>query len=185
MNGKEHIDMELINLDNVQAVLEEYGNEVRNLYQDKLILGDHISTGDLLNNVEFQVDKGEDGVWEVSLTLNHYWKYLERGVRGAYNQTSPYANPGWKAYPHILNWVKVKPVIPRPRADGSLPTPQQLAYLITRQIVANGTKPREHLAESIAEINEKYKDKLIYALREDSEVILKVLLGGIEGSLEN
>ena len=39
---------ELLNTENLQAVLMEYGVAVRNLYQDRLILHDRIATGDLL-----------------------------------------------------------------------------------------------------------------------------------------
>ena len=47
--------MELVNLDNLAAVLDEFAVEVRNLYQDKLILHDRIASGDLLNSVECNV----------------------------------------------------------------------------------------------------------------------------------
>ena len=59
---------ELLNTDNLQAVLMEYGVAVRNLYQDRLILHDRIATGDLLNSVEVHVDYNGEA-YEVKLDL--------------------------------------------------------------------------------------------------------------------
>lgn len=175
--------MELINLNNVMATLEEYVQAVRNEYQDNLIRSDRIASGDLLNTIEYHIE--QNGMeYEVKLDLAKYWKYVERGVQGERNTTSPYANPGWKAYPHILKWISVKPVIPRPNEDGDLPTPKQLAYLITRSIVKNGTDGSNDLQDALAKINAEYQDKLVYALQEDLDTIMKVIVGDFAGSIQ-
>lgn len=172
--------MELINLKNVMETLERYAQDVRNLYQDNLIRGDRISTGKLLNSVEYQVIN--NGVeYEVQLTLEKYWKYLEYGLQGSENTSSPFGNPGWKAYPFILEWIKVKPVLPRPNEDGKLPSPKSLAYLITRSIKEKGTKPGNELQDAIDQVNAKYKDLLVYALQQDLDVIMKVIVGDLRG----
>lgn len=174
--------MELLNLDNVMATLQEYAQEVRNLYQDKLIEGDRISSGKLLNSIEYQVvDNGRE--YLVQLSLEEYWKYLEYGVSGADNTSSPFSNPGWKAYPHILDWIKVKPVLPRPDRNGKLPSQKSLAYLITRNIVHNGTMPGGELKDTLDEVNARYRVRIIDALRKDTEGILKVMSAGISGGV--
>ena len=173
--------MELLNLENVMATLQEYAQEVRNLYQDKLIEGDRISSGKLLNSVEYQVvDNGRE--YLVQLSLEKYWKYLEYGVQGKENATSPFENPGWKAFPHILEWVKVKPVLPRPN-QAKIRRPESLAGAITAAIVKNGTMPGGELKDTLDEVNARYRDKIIYSLRKDTENILKVMVGGIQGSV--
>ena len=180
--GKGHIDMELLNLKNVMETLERYAQDVRNLYQDNLIRGDRISTGKLLNSVEYQVIN--NGVeYEVQLTLEKYWKYLEYGLNGSENPSSPFSNPGWKAYPFILDWIKVKPVLPRPNDNGRLPSPKSLAYLITRSIREKGTEPGNELQDALDQVNEAYKDKLVYALQQDLDVIMKVIVGQIRGDV--
>lgn len=174
--------MELINFDNVASVLEEYAVAVRNKYQDNLIENDRISSGKLLNGAEYKVDF--DGTeYVVSLDLQKYWKYIEKGVRGEKNPMSPYANPGWKAYPHILKWISVKPVIPRPMANGQLPTPQQLAGMITSKIVKNGTEGSDDLHDALDEVNAIYKDKLIIALDKDLSTMMKVIVGDFKGTI--
>lgn len=172
---------ELITLDNLEATLEEYAREVRNTYQDNLIHNDRIASGKLLNSVEYQVVN--NGVeYEVQLRLEEYWKYIEYGVSGNVKNTNrPFKNPGWGAYPHILNWIKVKPVLPRPDRNGKLPSQKSLAFLITRAIVQNGIEPGNELKSAIDVINFKYREKLVIALRQDTEQLVKVLVGGIKG----
>lgn len=181
-NGKGHIDMELINLENVMQTLQEYAQEVRNLYQDNLIKKDKIASGDLLNSVEYQIIRNGQ-TYLVQLRLADYWKYVERGVRGKENPGSPYDNPGWKAYPFILKWIDVKPVLPRPLENGDLPTQRQLAAMITHSIEEKGIKATNALGDAIQEVNQRYKDKLVIALHKDMEVLMKVLVGTIQGSV--
>lgn len=163
--------MELINLNNVMEVLEQYAQEVRNRYQDRLIQDDRIASGDLLNSVEYQVVRN-GMTYEVQLRLEDYWKYVEYG-------TKPHFPPMDK----ILEWIRVKPVLPRPNDNGDLPTPQQLAYLIARSISLHGTEGTEDLEETLLDINQRYKDKLVIALHQDMDTIMKVVVGEIKGSL--
>ena len=104
------------------------------------------NSGKLLNSIEYQVTQGENE-YVVSLSLEEYWKYLEYGVSGKDNTSSPFKNPGWGAYPHILNWINVKPVLPRPDKNGKLPSQKSLA--ITRSIVQNGTQPGGELKDTL------------------------------------
>ena len=163
--------MELINLNNVMAVLEEYGQAVRNLYQDNLIRSDRIASGDLLNSVDYMVEVNGQA-YEVKLRLEDYWKWVEDDTR-----------PHWPPMNKILEWIKAKPVIPRPDANGIKPTQRQLAYLIGRKISEVGTEGSHDLQNAIDTINAQYKDKLVYALSQDMEVIMKVIVGEIRGSV--
>ena len=161
--------MELINLSNVLAVLEQYAQDVRNSYQDRLIQDDKVASGDLLNSVEYQVVQN-GMVYEVQLRLQDYWKYVEYG-------TKPHFPPVDK----ILEWIKVKPVLPRPNDKGDLPTPQQLAYAIATNISKHGTEGTEDLEETLLDINQRYKEKLVIALHQDMDNIMKVVVGEIQG----
>lgn len=163
--------MELINLNRVRDTLEEYAKAVRNEYQDNLIRSDRIASGELLNSVEYHIE--QNGMeYEVKLELKEYWKYVEY-------DTSPHFPPMNK----ILEWIQVKPVLPRPNENGDIPAPKQLAYLIGRKIAEVGTEGSHDLQDALDKINEEYKDKLVYALQEDLENIMKVIVGGIAGSV--
>ena len=112
---------ETLTFTNLQAVLEKYGEEVRNLYQDNLIRADKIATGALLNSVEFSVEQ-YGRRFDVVLTLADYWKWVEEGRK-----------PGKMPPPSaILKWVLAKPVIPKPNENGRIPTPQSLFFLLMR-----------------------------------------------------
>ena len=163
--------MELLNFENLRQTLEEYGQEVRNLYQDKLITHDRVASGELLNSVEFEVE-GDGKRWEVSLNVAKYWKYVENDTR-----------PHWPPVNKILEWIRVKPVLPRPDKNGKLPTPEGLAFLIARKISRVGTKGTHDLEDSIEEINERYREKIVYAIAKDGETLYRML--NIKGELES
>ena len=163
--------MELINFDNLMAVLEEYGQAVRNLYQDNLIRNDRSATRDLLNSVEYQVMF--NGVaYEVQLRLEDYWKYVEEDTK-----------PHWPPVNKILEWISAKPIIPKPDDRGRIPTPKQLAFLIGRKISRVGTEGSHDLKDAIEVINARYRDKIVYAIGQDTQVLTKVILGGIKGAV--
>lgn len=78
--------------------------------------------------------KMNDKYLTVSISLEDYWKYIEYGT-----------NPHFPPVDKIREWIRVKPVLPRPLASGKLPTENQLAYLIGRKISKFGTKPKPFL----------------------------------------
>ena len=146
---------ELLNTENLRAVLEEYGVAVRNLYQDRLILHDRIATGELLNSVDTRVEY--DGqAYEVKMDLADYWRYVEMDTK-----------PHWPPPSAILSWIKAKPVIPRPLKNGKLPTPEQLAFLIGRKIAVFGTKGQPDLTDSVEDMNKAFQERIAAALAKD------------------
>ena len=124
----------LIDLPHVQAVMEEMAIAIRNEYQDNLIRNDRIASGDLLNNIEYEVTRG-DFTYTIYVKMKDYWYYVENGRKAG----------KWPPIQNILDWIKIKPVLPRPNAEGKLPTPQQLAFLIARKIGEEGTEGTQDL----------------------------------------
>lgn len=139
---------------NLQKVLDDYGVELRNLYQDNLIRLDAIATGDLLNDVEYEVVVNENRI-KLQLKLQDYWKYIEYGTK-----------PHWPPVSAIEEWIKVKPVLPKP-INGKLPTPKQLAYLIGRKISQKGTKAKYPLTDAISALKTKYEPLIYEAIKKD------------------
>lgn len=125
---------ELIDYSELEAVLWQLAEDFRQGYRDKLERDGNYTT---LGNHERLMDipdsalhvKYEAGGYEVSIDLNDYWKYVENDTR-----------PHWPPRSAILNWVKIKPVIPRPDNKGRIPTQEQLAFLISRRIA--GLSPK-------------------------------------------
>ena len=146
----------LIDLPHVQAVMEEMAIAIRNEYQDNLIRNDRIASGDLLNNIEYEVTRG-DFTYTIYVKMKDYWYYVENGRKAG----------KWPPIQNILDWIKIKPVLPRPNAKGKLPTPQQLAFLIARKIGEEGTEGTQDLRKATDTIWDTFEDRLYEAIDED------------------
>ena len=146
----------LIDLPHVQAVMEEMAIAIRNEYQDNLIRNDRIASGDLLNNIEYEITRG-DFTYTIYVKMKDYWYYVENGRKAG--KRPPIQN--------ILDWVKIKPVLPRPNSKGKLPTPQQLAFLIARKIGEEGTEGTQDLRKATDTIWDTFEDRLYEAIDAD------------------
>lgn len=146
----------LIDLPHVQAVMEEMAIAIRNEYQDNLIRNDRIASGDLLNNIEYEITRG-DFTYTIYVKMKDYWYFVENGRKAG--KMPPIDN--------ILRWITVKPVLPRPNAEGKLPTPQQLAFLIARKIGEEGTQGTQDLRKATDTIWDTFEDRLYEAIDED------------------
>lgn len=144
-------------------VLKEYAIELRNTLQDSYINDDRIATGDLLNSVEYIIEKDNRQI-EVSLQLEEWWKYVEE-------DTKPHFPPP----DAMLNYIKAKPILPKPDNNGKLPTPNQLAYLIGRKISEVGTTGTHNVRDTVRLINERYEEKIGQAISEDINNELDVI----------
>lgn len=95
----------------------------------------------------------------VDISLQDYWKYVEYGRR-----------PGnFPPVDKIREWIKVKPVLPQPMANGKLPTEQQLSYLISRSIAEKGIKPRPILQDTLNsfQLEQKVYNQIVSLLQEE------------------
>lgn len=123
-------------------ILQQYGNQIVDSYRRKLYAGGNNATGLLGNSLSTTV-YAEDGIYEVVLQIQEYWKYLEYG-----------RNPG--RFPNIdaiRQWIQVKPVIPTVQSNGKVPTLNQLTYLISRKIARDGIEPKYYLNKTLDEID--------------------------------
>lgn len=99
------------------------------------------ASGKLSKSIKGKVK--QSGKWlEVSISLEDYWKYIEYGTR-----------PHFPPINAIKQWIKVKPILPRPLSNGKLPTTDQLAFLIARKISKVGTKSQPFLQKSITDFD--------------------------------
>lgn len=138
------------------ATLDEYAQRAEELYKRKLTDKGINASYKLLNSVKTTVKRGDD-TFTVTINLEDYWIYVENG-RG----------PGkFPPIDKILEWIRVKPVIPYSDSRGRLPTEEQLAFLIARKIAEQGTDGKHILAETIEELNRYYIPLLQQALDRD------------------
>ena len=138
------------------ATLDEYAEKAEELYKRKLTDKGINASYKLLNSVETTVKRNDDE-FIVSINLEDYWIFVENGRK-----------PGrFPPIDKILEWIRIKPVIPYSDNRGRLPTEEQLAFLIARKIAEQGTEPKNVLAETITELNNYYLPKLQQALDSD------------------
>lgn len=148
--------------------LQLWGEIVAEEYKNKLQGEDINASGKLSNSVKtvFAVNGNS---YEVSLSLEDYWKQVEYGRQ-------PTKNDGnGELRRNILEWIRVKPVIPTP-FNGKLPTEEQLAYLISRKIHMYGYEGKQPLKRTIDELKVEIHRDIEEALSKDlSTDVLNIL----------
>lgn len=172
------MDEQLLELTELQKVLAEYAREAEEMYKYQLSLGNKTASRKLMDTIKSNVVVGDQS-YEVTLTLQDYWKYIEGGRKGT--ESSP---PGAKykaAFPPvkaILDWILVKPVLPRPSADGKMEKlrPKSLAYLIGRKIKQEGIEPHPALKTTQEELDRIYHERLSAALGHDVTHYIRKLI---------
>lgn len=147
-----------ITWDNTQAVLEQYAQRLVAQYRDNLSQGKRNASSKLANTVKAEV-KTEETVISVELTLQDYWYYVEHGRKAG--KMPPISN--------IEEWIKVKPIIPRPfgKSQKQIPSPRSLAYLIARKIGREGTKGTHDLQNASDMTYDAFKVRLEQAIAAD------------------
>lgn len=163
---------QLIDFTELQQVLQDLANDIRDNYKEHLQSNDRYTekgvpsgySERLIDSVKTQLVIG-DRAWEITMTLNDYWKYVE-------DDTRPHFPPVSK----ILEWVNIKPVLPKPDANGRIPSPQSLAFLIGRSISEHGTEGSHDLEKVKDGVIPWYKEKIATALGHDMEHYIRKLV---------
>jgi hypothetical protein len=154
----------LLQLDNLYDILVELGENVRRGYVNKLVKNGHPTQENTLASTVTSEVIVKGTTYEVVLNLQDYWKYVEEGTE-----------PHWPPRQAILDWIKIKPVIPRPDDRGRIPTPEQLAFLISRKISREGTEGSHDLQTAEDAVIPMWEERLLDALQRDTlEYIRKI-----------
>lgn len=150
-------------------ILTEYAKQIADEYRRQIIDDDAVATGKLR---DFSYRMIQEGNLHYCLYFNvpKEWAYVEGGRR-----------PGGKFPPlrAILDWIRVKPVIPRPDKNGRIPSTNSLAYLISRKIAVKGIKPRPLLKTAI-ELSDKAIQGMMDAVYQHMEDEVKLWLAPID-----
>lgn len=147
----------LIDFKELQQVLEDYAKDIADRYKDNLTKSGRPASGALQESIKTRVrDVANGRVFYVEMSLLDYWKYIEWG-------TKPHLPPVSK----IIEWVKIKPVIPAPDENGKIPTPEQLGWAIAKKIEREGTEGKPDLTTSLEELDVWYRDRISEALGKD------------------
>lgn len=163
---------ELIQFDNLRAVLEEFAQEFKDQYRAGLLSHgrftqygeDRLVDSVDANQVQAMIQE-EDEAWTVTINLNEYWKYVENDTR-----------PHWPPLSAIQRWVEIKPVIPRPDDKGRIPSPRSLAYLIGRKISREGTTGSHDFKTAQETTIERFRVRIRVAMVRDVQNYVRQVL---------
>jgi hypothetical protein len=143
------MDNDNFDIDAVAAVAQDFINA----YRAKIKSSEHYASGALNDSLTSQVWLYPESV-TVTISGEHYAKYLENGTR-----------PHFPPIDAILQWIRVKPVLPRPDKHGRLPSERSLAFLIARKISRVGTPATNVLQDTLTEFN--FTDKLKQTIQDE------------------
>lgn len=150
--------MEQIELVNFAKVLNDFSIELQREYSNELIYKNKISSRNLLESVEVVTIEKDNTHYQVVFRALDYWKYIEEG--SVYTTKKP-------PFQAILNWVRMKPIIPIPNEKGYVPTEKGLAYMIREHIFKHGIKPKPILEDTVNQLFEEYKPLFVEAIKKD------------------
>ena len=162
-----------ITFPNTERVLREYIERVRAAYRENLRGSGHytMDASTLLNNIDVEVVNDTAGSLRASLRLADYWKYIEYGTK-----------PHWPPAGALLDWIRLKPILPKPDGNGRIPKPEQLDYLIRRKIATEGTQGTHDLEKAVDAINEHYLEAISDAVAQDIDQFTAAQIWLLAGS---
>lgn len=133
------MEADALTFTHLQGALDAFIDDFVKTYKDLLKRDNKKATGNLIDSVKPLELEFSNNKYTGSISLASYWKFVEYGRR-----------KGGKFPPFnkILEWVKVKPVLPR-EINGIKPTQKQLTFLICRKIARDGIEAGNQYKEAL------------------------------------
>ena len=150
----------------IEQILYQVAMDVAMDYKAELNALNVSATGNL-QNVDFEVEVSGD-TYRIYLILQDYWKFVEKG-----RLPGSFPNIG-----QLQQWIQIKQILPRPMADGKLPTEKQLTFMIGNHIKENGIPARPVLANTLEknkDVINKIKDAVALGFDKEIKQMLKEL----------
>lgn len=144
----------MIEFRHLQEALAQYAEAIVDRYKDNLEFSGRRASGELLTSINTKVI-ADGNEFVIELQLQDYWKYVEEGRNDG----------GFPPINKILEWIKLKPILPYPDKNGKLPTENQLAFLIGRKIANEGFEGTRDLERTVENVD--YEQIIEDALAED------------------
>lgn len=164
----------MIEFKHLEQALKDYADAIRDQYKDNLERDNRRATGQLISsiNTKIVIDGNE---YEIQLQLEDYWYYIDEG-RKPTTATTP-SIPTLQEC--ILDWIRVKQILPHPDKNGKLPTEEQLSYMIANKIHREGYEGTHDLEDALYEVD--YETVIEDALDQDILGCIDELLALLNG----
>lgn len=149
----------------LQEVLNLFVNDFISTYKSYLIRDDKKASGNLIRSLRPVTIEFSNNKMVGEIYIANYWKYVEYGRK-----------PGkFPPIKNILNWIKIKPVIPRPMNGLKPPTQEQLAFLVSRKIARDGIKAGNQFTDALNDSWNRWKDLISNAITADLENTVELI----------
>ena len=145
-----------LKFENLENALKIFIDDLVTVYKQTLIRDDKKASGNLIKSIKELEIEFSNNKMIGSISLANYWKYVEYGRKAG----------KFPPVDKILNWIKIKPVIPRP-VNGIKPTQKQLAFLISRKIARDGIQAGNQFKESLNIVWNRNKENISNAISID------------------
>lgn len=150
---------------NLQNTLDGFINDFIDTYKRYLIRDNKKASGNLIRSLKPVSIKFSNNKIQGEIYIAEYWKYVEYGRR-----------PGkFPPIDKILNWIKVKPVLPRPMNGLKPPTEKQLAFIISRKIARDGIPAGNQYTDALNETWNRWEQRISNAITEDLNTIVDLV----------
>lgn len=142
----------MIQMKELERVMEEIGQRVRQDYREELKVKDKVVTGKLYNSIDYRLEVSSTG-WKLYFKAEDYWEVIEHGRKPG---TLP---PVQK----IFEWMVKR----------GIPTKGGREWAVAKSIQENGIRPTPILRGIMTEVKTSYTSKLEEAIRKDLKEIIK------------
>lgn len=132
----------------LERALKDYADAIRDEYKDNLEKNNRRATGQLITSINTKIVV-DGNTFEIELQLADYWRYIEEG-RNPTTATTP-STPTLQEC--ILDWIRVKQILPHPDKNGKLPTEEELSYMIADKIHREGYEGSHDLEDALKEVD--------------------------------
>ena len=148
-----------LNFFNLEKALNSFIDDFIRTYKTLLLRDGKKASGNLIASLKPVSIKFQNNKIEADISIASYWKYVEYGRK-----------PGkFPPIDKILNWIRIKPVLPRPRNGLKPPTEPQLAFLISRKIAREGIEPGNQFKEALNIVWMRHSNDISEAVSKDIE----------------
>ena len=150
---------------NLQNALEGFINDFIATYKMYLIRDNKKASGNLVRSLKPVSIQFNNNKIQGEIYIAEYWKYVEWGRK-----------PGkFPPVNKILDWIKIKPVLPRPMNGLKPPTEKQLAFLISRKIAREGIPAGNQYTDALDETWKRWEQNISKAISEDLNNTIEIV----------
>ena len=173
---------------NTEKAFELFAKKVIQQSVQNLTKGDHIGSGGLAQNLDYNLKVHSSGALELDFLMPDYGKFVDKGVKGSSGKQSPKGKRNAYKSPYkfkkknikrgvVEGWIKRKGIQGRHKKGtskgGQFMKRKTLAFLIGRSIALYGLPATRFFSSAFKQQYKKLPNEITSAYASDVEKFLK------------